>query len=215
MCARYTLFATPDQIACLFDVEAPREVQPRYNIAPSATVPTVAQLPGQDRSLMMAVWGLVPVWAGAEARGFINARAESASEKPAFRAAMKRRRILIPSTGFYEWRTENGRKQPYFIAMNDGGLFAFAGVWEPRDGLPTCAILTTSANEVVEPIHDRMPVIVDRGDFELWLDPKVTDAAKLAHLLRPFAAERMHAYAVDRRVGNPWFDDPTAIAPIG
>lgn len=213
MCARYTLFATAEQISGLFDIEDLPEIQPRYNIAPSTIVPTVAELPGQKRAIMMAVWGLVPVWADAESKGIINARAESAVEKPAFRAAMKRRRILIPTSGFYEWRTEGGKKQPYFISMKGGDPFAFAGIWEPRDEIPTCAILTTEPNAVVEPIHNRMPVIIGSDDFDLWLDPKV-DASQVAQLLRPYPAEEMQAYAVDRRVGNPRFDDPSAVAPV-
>jgi len=208
------MFATPEQISGLFDLEDVPELQPRYNIGPSTIIPTVAELPGQRRALMLAVWGLVPVWAEAEAKGIINARAETAMEKPAFRTAMKRRRILIPASGFFEWRTERGQKQPYFISMKDGSPFAFAGIWEPRDEVPTCAILTTEPNEVVEPIHNRMPVIVGRDDFALWLDPRISDPSRVAHLLRPYPADEMQAYAVDRRVGNPRFDEPTAIVPI-
>lgn len=208
------MFATPEQISGLFDLEDWPELQPRYNIAPTTIIPTVAELPGQKRALMMAVWGLVPPWAEAEDKGIINARAETAAEKASFRNGMKRRRILIPTTGFYEWRTEGGQKQPYFISMKDGRPFAFAGIWEPHDEIPTSAILTTTPNEVVKPIHDRMPVIIGRDDFDLWLDPRVADAARISHLLRPFPAEDMQAYAVDRRVGSPKFDEPSAVVPV-
>lgn len=214
MCARYTMFASGERLAELFRLEHVPELPPRYNIAPSSIVPTVAELPGQKRSVMMAVWGLVPVWAGPDAKGIINARAETALEKPAFRAAMRRRRVLIPTTGFYEWRDEGGRKQPYFIAMADGEPFAFAGIWEPRDEVPTMAILTTEPNELVAPIHDRMPAIVGRDDYGLWLDPELADASRLAPILRPYPAERMRAHAVDRRVGNPRFDDPSLVEPV-
>jgi putative SOS response-associated peptidase YedK len=162
----------------------------------------------------------VPSWAKEPAIGsrLINARAETVAEKPAFRAAFKARRCLIPTSGFYEWQATGGKqKQPYLIRMRDGRPFALAGLWERWQGgdgglVETCAILTTTANEVVRPVHERMPVIVARADFVAWLDPR-TSAAELHALLRPYPAEAMEAVPVGRYVGNPRNEGPRCLAP--
>jgi len=149
----------------------------------------------------------------------INARAETAAAKPAFRSAFRRRRCLIPTSGFYEWRPTNGRKQPYYIRMRDGRPFAFAGLWERWEGpdggsVETCAILTTEANAVLSSIHDRMPVILGRGDHALWLDATVEKPESLSSLLVPFDPAAMTAYPVSTRVNSPSFDDPGCVAPV-
>jgi putative SOS response-associated peptidase YedK len=148
----------------------------------------------------------------------INARAETVAEKPAYKAAFRRRRCLLPADGFYEWRSEGGRKQPYFIRLRDGGLFAFAGLWEDWEGpdhscVESCTLLTTEPNELMRPIHNRMPVIVSQDAYDLWLDPAVEDTARLLRLLRPCPAESMQAQPVGTLVNNPRNDCPDCISP--
>ena len=163
---------------------------------------------------MFLHWGLVPSWADDPKIGnrMINARAETAADKPSFRTAMRRRRCLIVADGFYEWQTIGKRRQPMYIHMRDGRPFAFAGLWESWEGadhsaLESCTILTTSANDLVRPIHDRMPVIIAPADYARWLDPAVQQAEPILPLLRPYPAEEMEAYAVSTRVNSPARDD--------
>lgn len=211
-------------MARLFGVAVPDEHAPRYNIAPSQGILAVRAAPdGGDGAREAAVlrWGLVPSWAKDPDIGnrMINARAETVAEKPSFRAAFRRRRCLVPATGFYEWRAASGPKQPYTIGMADGGPFAMAGLWEhwtEPDGaaVETCAILTTEANELLRPIHARMPVIVAPSDFDLWLDPALAMPELLAPLLRPFDAAAMAAHPVSRHVNNVRNDDPACLEPV-
>ena len=148
----------------------------------------------------------------------INARAETVAEKPAYRAAFKRRRCLVPASGFYEWRKREGHKQPYYVAMKDFSPFAIAGLWEHWEGgdgsvIESCTLLTTTPNELVEPIHNRMPVIIAREDFDDWLGPD-TGPGTLMHLLRPYPADEMQAYPVSARVNSPANDAPECIEPV-
>ncbi len=203
-------------------LEAP-QLPPRYNIAPSQPVAVIRLRPdanNQQRELTMMRWGLIPSWATDLTIGnrLINARSESVLEKPAFRAAMRRRRCLIPADGFYEWRKTAGGKQPYFVGMRDGRLFAFAGLWESWEGadhsyLESCTLLTTTANKLVADIHDRMPVILPSEAYGPWLDPAVPPAQAVA-LLEPFPAEQMTAYPVGTLVNNPQNDRPECIVPV-
>ena len=174
------------------------------------------------RELVWLRWGLIPSWARDPAIGnrLINARAETVGEKPAFRAALRRRRCLIAADGFYEWQRAGARKQPYFIRLRDDRPFAFAGLWESWEGadhsaLETCTILTTDANEVMRPIHDRMPVILAPDDYARWLDPAIESPAPLAGLLRPYAADDLTASAVSPHVNSPAHEDPRCIEPAG
>jgi putative SOS response-associated peptidase YedK len=218
MCGRYTLFAPAKRLEALFGLEILGELPPRYNIAPGGAV--LAVRPGKSavREPALFQWGLIPSWSKDPTIGarMINARAETAAAKPAFRAAMKRRRCLIPASGFYEWAKSGPAKQPFYIRMKDDKPFAFAGLWEQwcgEDGgeIDSCAILTTDANDLLKPIHHRMPVIVAPGDFDRWLDPANEKPATLADLLRPYSSDEMTAHPVDRRVGNPRNDDPGLI----
>ena len=166
-------------------------------------------------------WGLVPSWADDPKIGnrMINARAETAADKPSFRTAMRRRRCLIVADGFYEWETVAKRRQPMFIHMRDGRPFAFAGLWESWEGadhsaLESCTILTTSANELVRPIHDRMPAIIAPADYAQWLDPAVQQADAVLPLLHPFPAEEMEAYPVSPRVNSPARDDESCLERV-
>jgi putative SOS response-associated peptidase YedK len=162
-------------------------------------------------------WGLIPSWAKDASIGnkLANARAETVAEKPAFRSAFKRRRCLIPASGFYEWKPVAGRKQPYYIRPADDGLFAFAGLYEvwssPEGLLHTCTVLTTDANALMREIHNRMPVIVAPEDYRRWLDPGNTTGAGLGKLLAPYPAEHMLAYPVSTRVNNARNEDPALI----
>lgn len=210
MCGRFTLTVDPAELQELFGLSepAPAGLMPRYNIAPTQPV---AVIPNQEpRRLELFRWGLIPSWAKDPKIGnsLINARAETAAEKPAFRAALRRRRCLIPADGFYEWKKSGRTKTPMYIQMRSGLPFAFAGlwdVWSAPDGstVPTCTILTTTANALVRGIHDRMPVILPPEAFDLWLTPGELPAAEVQAWLRPFAAEAMTARAVSSRVNNP------------
>ena len=222
MCGRYTLSTTGEIIGDLFDLRETPALASRYNIAPSQEVAAV-RFDGEsgERTLEMLRWGLVPAWSkeppGGDAR-MINARSETLTQKPAFRGSFRRRRCLLAADGFYEWRQVARRKQPYLIRMRDGAPFAFAGLWdrwEAPEGtvVESCTILTTVPNDLVAQIHDRMPVILPRQEFGLWLDPEVRDPDRLLPLLRAYPAEEMITFPVSRRVSNPANDDPSCIEP--
>ena len=221
MCGRYTVRSI-QPVAELFGIALPPEFQPRFNIAPTQDVLVVrsagAAKPGRRGDLLR--WGLVPSWAKDPSVGnrMINARAETAAERPAFRDAMKRRRCLVPADGFYEWQAQPGtkRKQPHLIRMADDRPFGFAGLWDTwwtgDERTESFTILTTSPNELIAPIHDRMPVIVAPEDYDRWLDPSV-DSAGVADLLRPYPAEEMWVEPVGTHVNNPANDDASCAEP--
>lgn len=221
MCGRFTLTSKPEVVAKEFGLASTTPLQPRYNVAPTQNVAAVRldRVTGM-RQLDLLRWGLVPSWADDPAIGnwMINARAETVDEKPAYRHPFKARRCLIVADGFYEWMKQGGRKQPYYIRMRDGRPFAFAGLWDhwERDAgeLDSCALITTAPNELVRPIHDRMPAIVRREHYGRWLDPSVTDGAKLKELLRPYPAEEMAANPVSTFVNSPVNDLPECVRPV-
>jgi putative SOS response-associated peptidase YedK len=185
-------------------------------------VATVRAAPaGSGREVALLRWGLIPSWSKDPAIGnrLINARAETVREKPSFRNAFRRHRCLIPASGFYEWQRQERGKQPYFVRMRNERVFAFAGLWDrwesPDEGaIETCTILTISANAVLAPIHDRMPVIVPTMEYDRWLDPSLKDPDSLAPLLVPFPPEEMLAFPVSPRVNTPSTDDEGCIAPL-
>lgn len=207
MCGRYALYGPRSRVRERFGVE-PDEWAERYNIAPSQVAPVVRAVDG-GRQIVAARWGLLPSWVKEPGRMAhpINARIETAAEKPMFRHAFKRSRVLVPASGFYEWRPVPGGKQPYFVCSRNRDLLAFAGLlecWEGADGpLQSFAILTTAANETMRPIHDRMPVIIEPEDFDAWLDPALTDANLVRELAGGSPAGDIEAYTVGRAVGNP------------
>lgn len=200
----------------MLDVEP---LEPRFNIAPTQPVAVVRFGPGA-RQLARLTWGLVPSWARDASIGsrLINARAESVADKPAFRTAFRRRRCLVVADGFYEWRRSGAKKQPFFIRLRDDRPFGFAGLWESWEGadhssLETCTIITTGPNELMKPIHDRMPVILASDAYERWLDPAVQEPEQLAPLLRSYPSDAMLALPVGTHVNNPRNDDPECIVP--
>ena len=221
MCGRFSLSATPDDLMELFLLAEAPEFRPRYNITPSQPVATVrVKEGGAGRMFTPLRWGLIPHWAKEASIGakMINARAETAAEKPSFRTAFRRRRCLIAADGYYEWKKEGERKQPYHIRFDHGGPFAFAGLWErwegPEGPLETCAILTTACNELLRPVHHRMPVILQPEDFEPWLDPELQERERLQPLLRPHSGKGMTFYPVSTHVNRPANDDAQCVTPL-
>src|SRR5882672_1389435 len=216
MCGRYRLSAKERYIRDHFGLDEDPSWTPRYNIAPTQQVPIVRQDRNEPKRTFSTVrWGLIPYWAKDASIGArtINGMSETVAEKPAFRDAMKRRRCLIPADGFYEWlRISSKEKQPYNFGMIDDSIFAFAGLWERwRDPagevVETCTILTTKPNALVADVHDRMPVILKPDDYELWLDPGVTDTALVTDCLQPFDPRLMKKYPVSTRVSRTENDD--------
>jgi len=224
MCGRFTLRTPASVLAEQFAVFEMPPLAARYNIAPSQPVPVVRLQPGGTeprRQFVFLRWGLIPSWAKDPAIGnrMINARAETVAEKPSYRAALKRRRCLIAADGFYEWQRIGGRRRPHFIQMHDRGPFAFAGLWESWEGadhsaVESCTLLTTEPNQLVRPIHDRMPVILAPDDYRLWLDPAVQEFRSIRPLLRPYPAEQMRAHGVGTLVNSPANDEPQCIEPV-
>jgi putative SOS response-associated peptidase YedK len=216
MCGRFLLTTPAEAIAALLGLDPAPEIEARYNIAPTQTIGIVrARSLAQDREWASARWGLVPRWAREPTTRMplINARAETVADKTAFRDSFKHRRCLIPADGFYEWKPDGPAKQPFLVRMSDSAPFAFAGLWDRwqpagQPALDSCTILTTAPNELLQPIHDRMPVILTPGDFGLWLDPAFAESDALKVLLRPYPADLMSAHPVGRHVSNARFDGP-------
>ena len=222
MCGRYTLTCTPEVLAEAFRLEATPDLQPRYNVVPSQEVACVrAGLPSRKREAVTLRWGLIPSWAGDPAMGMklINARAETVAEKPSFRKPFRERRCLVLADGYYEWQREGSRKQPYHIRLNSERPFAFAGLWDRWTGadgktIESCAILTTTPNERLASIHDRMPVILPPVAYEPWLDPGLQDARHLVPFLTSYPADAMIAVPVSRLVNDPRVDDARCLEAL-
>ncbi len=225
MCGRYWLVTPADVLASRFRVRGERvPLVPRWNAAPGQDLPIVRADPVVKgaRVLEPMRWGLVPSWAGApeDAGRPINARSETAADKPSFREPLRRTRALVPADGFFEWRKGDRGREPFAIRLKSRRPFAFAGIfdtWKPRSGPPvrTFAILTTRPNELVGSLHDRMPVILPPEDEDLWLDPDVQDPAALTPLFEPLNEEAMEIFAVSPRVNAPANDDPSVLEPPG
>lgn len=224
MCGRFASSRPPEQIARRFRTTNPLpNAEPRYNAAPTQEMLVIRFNPetGQ-RSLDPIRWGLIPHWAKDPAIGnrLINARAESIAEKPSFRDAFRRRRCLVPTDGFYEWRKDTRPRQPYFIRMKEGELFAFAGLWEnwhnpeTRAWIRTFTIVTTDANTLLRPIHERMPAILPAEDYGKWLGDETAGSDELQAMLRPFASEAMEAYPIGFAVNDVRHDDASLLEPV-
>lgn len=218
MCGRFVLKESPAELVSRFGLDECADFAPRYNIPPGTDIAVIRQSPEGKRVLHLLRWGLVPHWSkepGIGAR-LNNARGESVAEKPSFRDAFRRRRCLIPASGFYEWKTEGKAKQPYYISMKSGETMALAGLWESwkaPDGsiLRTACIITTGPNAVMVPIHDRMPVIIPPEQWQDWLG---APAGTVAGLLALCAAEHLQAWPVSRRVSKTQDDDAGLIEAI-
>jgi putative SOS response-associated peptidase YedK len=222
MCGRYTLIRLADFTDMFPWIRAPDLEPPaRYNIAPTQPI---AVVPNDGKNqIEFFHWGLVPSWAKDISIGsrMINARVETLNTKPAFRTALKRRRCIVPVSGFYEWKKnpDGKTKTPMYIRMKDAKPFAFAGLWETwhsPDGseLRSCTLITGEPNKLIATIHDRMPAILDANDYQRWLDPKERDASDLMPLLKPYPAEKMEAFPVSRAVNNPSNEVPGCIEPL-
>ena len=220
MCGRFTLRTPAERVKREFQLEEMPPLEARYNIAPTQSILVVRQ-EADEREAMMLKWGLIPSWAKDASIGakLINARSETVDEKPSFREAFKRRRCVIPADGFYEWQRTGGRKQPFYFQLKDERLFGFAGLWEKwrtpeGESLETCSILTTEANAVLKPVHDRMPVILEPEAYELWLDDDVRKQDLRKELLRPFPASEMTAYPVSTSINSPQHQGEELVQPI-
>lgn len=224
MCGRFTLRTPLARVAELFDAVAigdwAKRQPPRFNIAPSQVVAAIRSCDDRHgRELVPLAWGLVPYWCDDAAIGnkMINARAETLASKPAFRDAFRKRRCLVMADGFYEWQKREGGKQPFFIRLKRDEPFAFAGLWARNDKLDvpieSCTIVTTDANALLRPLHNRMPVILNHQACQQWLDPEVNDTAALEALLRPFPSDEMTAFPVSTLVNSPRNESPDCIEP--
>jgi len=223
MCARFTVFATPQELADLFQIEIHEEISARYNIAPSQEIATVLDGP-EGRHLEWMRWGFVPFWAKEMLKSgpLINARAETIFEKPSFRTAIRRHRCLIPASGFFEWDQKGApgaKKQPYLIRPAGEGPMALGGIWDTwtnPEGVTesTCAIVTTEADDLVAKLHDRMPVVVEPEDFGLWLDPGVETSEALMPLLAPLPSSLLVSYKVTTAMNNPRHDSAENVVAV-
>jgi len=221
MCGRFTLRTPTKAIVEAFGLADAPDLQPRYNIAPTQQVAAIRLDPNTGtRQLSLLRWGLVPFWADDPKIGYrmINARAESVAIKSAFRQAFKKSRCLVVADGFYEWKKTGATKQPYFVRLKDNEPFAFAGLsehWHRGDQvIDSCSIITTEPNELMEGIHDRMPVILSPDDYDLWLEPDFHGQGKLLEMLRPYPAEEMEAYPISTVVNNPKNENSKCIEAI-
>ena len=216
MCGRFLLLSSGREVAEAFDLTGIPDLEKRYNIAPTQAVAAV-RAGEAGRECVRLRWGLVPPWSKGMSQAPINARSETAADKPMFRHALRKRRCLVPASGFYEWVKLGTGKQPFCFRPWDERPWAFAGLWERWEGpdgpVESCCILTTGANELVRPVHDRMPVILPRQHWAEWLDPALQEAGGVVPLLRPYPADAMRAYPVGPLVNNPRNNLPECLAP--
>ena len=220
MCGRYLLTSTPQALQELFGYPERPNMPARYNIAPTQPVPIVRMWEHRRQFALMR-WGLTPSWVK-DPKGFtllINARGETAIEKPAFKNAIRRRRCLIPANGFYEWKTDGARKRPYALLSRHGGLIAFAGLWETWTGpngeeVDTAAIVTTEASRDITHIHHRMPVVIQPGDFDAWIDCMNVDYREVAHLIAPAPENFFECVEISTAVNKVANDTPDLLTPI-
>ncbi|MDH4258832.1 MAG: SOS response-associated peptidase [Gammaproteobacteria bacterium] len=223
MCGRYAFFSPAESVKRTFALDFKPELVPRYNIAPTQSVPALRVGEEGSRTLVMLHWGLVPRWAKERAIGnrMINARSETLAEKPAYRDAFRRRRCLILADGWYEWQAAPGGKQPWFVRLRDPRPITFAGLWErwkePAGGelLESCTIVTTDASESIRRIHERMPVVLPEPAWDRWMDPAYSDTETLSEILRPYDAKALKAWQVSRLVNTPKNEGPKLIEAEG
>ena len=222
MCGRFVLMTPGKSLTEHFRLAEEPSLGPRYNIAPTQPVAIIKPKAGtSQRELKIVRWGLIPFWAkdAKMGAGFINARSETAADRPAFRTAFKMRRCIIPADGFYEWKKLEKGRAPYLVVLSNRLVFAFAGLWETwksPDGelIESCTILTTDANELIQPIHDRMPTILSPSDYDLWLNPDTKTTESLKHMLKPFPSEEMIMFPVSGKVNKASYDAADCVEPL-
>ncbi len=222
MCGRYNIITDAKALYDAYQVEAELDgaALARYNVAP-ATEQLVILSEGGQRVARWHHWGLIPHWAKDQAIGYktINARGESVASKPAFRAAFRQRRCLVPATGYYEWKVADGGKQPYLIRLKSGELFSFAGLWErwngPEGEVRSFTIITTEPNALMARIHDRMPAIIPREHYARWLDPALQDPAEIQPMIASYPAGALQAIPIGRQINNACNQGPELIEPAG
>jgi len=222
VCGRYNLITDTKALVDFFEIDQvlveAKGLRPRYNIAPGQSVPIIRNA-GQGNELLLARWGLIPHWSREPSTKYstINARAETVAEKPSYRDAFKRKRCLIPANGFYEWRRDGDRKTPHHIHAPDNGLLAFAGVWDHWDkqgeGFDSCSIIVTTASRIMQPIHERMPVILNPAQYSTWLNPAHYNRAQLESMLVPYAGS-LETCRISRFVNSPANDGPECVEPV-
>lgn len=224
MCGRFVSKAKKEEIEKEFEIEIKGEdfILPRYNIAPTQLIAAITEIEN-TREISLFKWGLIPKWAKDESIGskLINARAETVHEKPSFQDAFRSRRCIIPASGFFEWqKTFKGAKQPFYFYLKEKEVFGFAGLWEEwldkqtGELTETCTIITTEANDILKPVHDRMPAILKPEVYDEWLNPKMKDTGKLQNLLVPFPADEMSTHTVSRNVNFSKTDELELIEPL-
>ncbi len=218
MCGRMVMELTPELLATVFGTPKAPDLSPIYNIAPTQLVLIVRQTGGLRRLEQMR-WGLVPSWARDPAVGsrMINARSETVAVKPSFRHAIRYRRCIVPASGYFEWQRDGKKNRPFYFWMKDNSPLGLAGIWEEWQGadgstMRTFAVLTTTANRIVAPVHDRMPVILATSEYTVWLDREITDPESLQALYHPFPAELLDSYSVSELVNSPRNNGPELIA---
>ncbi len=212
MCGRFALHADADELATLFSLTARPEIKPRYNIAPSQQIEVV----GASGELVAMRWGITPVWSERDRRPplLINARSETLDRKPSFRDAFRRRRCLVPASGFYEWKRSEKPPRPYYISRQDGQAFAFAAIWQHEPHTLACALLTRASLGPVRDLHERMPVILSPPDYSSWLDPTLEETALLRAILQRAFVQGLAADPVSHRVNDPRNDDPSCLCAL-
>ncbi len=222
MCGRYAFYSPAEAVKRTFALDLLPELKPRYNIAPTQSVPALRVVEEGRRSLAMLHWGLVPHWAKERAIGnrMINARSETLTEKPSYREAFRRRRCLVLADGWYEWQPAAGGKQPWFVRLCDPRPIAFAGLWEKwkdpaGELLESCTIVTCDASESIRKIHDRMPVVLPEDSWDRWMDPACSDTESLSRILGPYEAKALRAWQVGRLVNAPKNEGPKLIEAEG
>lgn len=222
MCGRFALYTDPIALAKKFQTENLLELQPSYNVAPSQPIPIIRNELGQ-RLFATARWGLIPSWAKDIKIGYntINARADTVAEKPSFRSAFQHRRCLIPADGYFEWQEipDSKTKQPWYISLKNQEPMALAGLWEYWQGsdgseIESCTIIVTAGNELMQPIHDRMPVILSSEKWDTWLDTANANKQGLQTLLTQYSADEMTAWPVNTAVNSPRYNGAECIQPF-
>jgi len=224
MCGRFSLTdigSIFSRFGVIISKDINKKITPHYNIAPTQKIPVIYKDKNQENRIEFMRWGLVPYWAKDPKIGhkMINARAETLAQKPSFKHLLKSKRCLVPSSGFYEWKRIDKRKVPYYIGIKNSKIFSFAGLydnWKDSVGneLKTFTIITTNSNNTLKPIHNRMPVILEREFEEDWLDVKTHDFDSLKQMLKPYPDDKMIAYAVSYEVNNPSNDNPELIRKV-